>query len=499
MTQLLAQAATGANPGDDVATVFSRAEALCRAVAGPDLADVPLYIVSQSRLPAHLGGQSTCGGFTMLDLDLYVRDYIECNCGRGACMVVNDASLRECWGNAYEHALVGVVLHELAHMLVRPRLFFDRTGEDPARIEFEANMMNEIVLMDDPPDMAPYEGHGDRFIRAVLHLQHRAEAAGVPIGAGAIFNGSWYGLSHASRYQEALGDEPCRMADRLFKDILAAKPPAAFDSLWRDDILAWLRHQQNQGGTKMSVMKLLDKIAGRQSARTNRRLADFKELVRAVADGQDPDADLVDGVLNDCGKTVDDLREAVELLVRRRALRASFDALPKIAKEREAVVRQIAAADRALQEAEDRHDEVTAPLYARVQELKQATSDGEQARHDLVQTCSDEALLSQSRDLADRLDVLRDRLGRCRNDAGVCQARATAAREECERVRREAMANVRTDDAERLKAHIADLRQAANANEARARALETESASMTREMADLERQQEDVRVKMLEP
>jgi hypothetical protein len=46
-------------------------------------------------------------------------------------------------------------------------------------------------------------------------------------------------LSPACRYQQALGDEPDRLAGWLFHDILAEKPPPAFSQLWTDDVVAF--------------------------------------------------------------------------------------------------------------------------------------------------------------------------------------------------------------------------------------------------------------------
>ncbi len=42
----------------------ARAEALCREIAKQELADSPLYIVPQSRLPKRLGRTAVCNGYT---------------------------------------------------------------------------------------------------------------------------------------------------------------------------------------------------------------------------------------------------------------------------------------------------------------------------------------------------------------------------------------------------------------------------------------------------
>jgi predicted nucleic acid-binding Zn-ribbon protein len=67
-------------------------------------------------------------------------------------------------------------------------------------------------------------------------------------------------------------------------------------------------------------------------------------------------------VLREAGKTLDDLREAVERLQARRRLREQMDELPKLAAERQEIEKQLAAADNILADAEQQHSEVTAPL-----------------------------------------------------------------------------------------------------------------------------------------
>jgi hypothetical protein len=59
--------------------------------------------------------------------------------------------------------------------------------------------------------------------------------AGADIAPAAICAGHRYGLSHASDYQDALGDEPTRCANMLFSDIRATAPPPAFARLWNED------------------------------------------------------------------------------------------------------------------------------------------------------------------------------------------------------------------------------------------------------------------------
>ncbi|RMF20524.1 MAG: hypothetical protein D6760_11385 [Deltaproteobacteria bacterium] len=243
MSRLTHQNATRGHQGDDVAALLAQAEALCRTVARRDLADTPLYVVPQSSLPAECGSGDHCFAFTAPSLDIYLRDHIPGWRGRGPCMVVNDAGLAEDYEREdLAYVVPAYVLHELAHILDRPALFADRSGVDPSRLKFEALVVADVTRRPVRDDLPAYFGHGHSFIRIAVHLCHRAQQAGFDVCPAAICAGYRYGLSHASRYVDALGDEPRRCADWLFRDILAAKPPWAFSRLWTEDVVSY--HQR---------------------------------------------------------------------------------------------------------------------------------------------------------------------------------------------------------------------------------------------------------------
>jgi len=94
-------------------------------------------------------------------------------------------------------------------------------------------------------------------------------------------------------------------------------------------------------GVCMSLMTLLDKIAGPHQERQQTRKADYRSQVATITDGKEPDPELVDQVLTDNGKTLDDLRTAVELLIKCRELRQAVDQQAKLMKEREQIDRQL--------------------------------------------------------------------------------------------------------------------------------------------------------------
>ncbi len=228
-------------------TILARTEALCRRIAAKDLVAAPLYIVKQSKVPAEFGGAADCSGFTTPDLDLYLRDTIATAWrGRGPCMVVNDNDFTEQMDAAdIESAIAATALHELAHIVQRPALFRDRQNEDPDKLVYEALCVGHIVATEPGPDSAaatakPYYGHEAGFIRVALHLRYRAELACALVPLFGFCAGNLYGLSHPTRYLAALADEPARLIDASFKEIIATPYPEEFSRLWASDLAHWL-------------------------------------------------------------------------------------------------------------------------------------------------------------------------------------------------------------------------------------------------------------------
>jgi hypothetical protein len=219
---------------------IQRAERLCYAVAGRDLGDTPLYVVRQSTLPAGQFAGQHHYAFTTPSLDLYLREHIRDYRGRGPCMLLNDLGMVEDWeGEDLAYLVLTSTLHELAHILDRPALFADRSGVDPDKLLFESLVVADATKRPVRSDLPARYGHEASFIRIAVHLGHRASLAGVRIAPTAICGGLRYGLSHASDYQEALGDEPMLCSGMLFRDIAATEPPLAFRTLWATDFVSY--------------------------------------------------------------------------------------------------------------------------------------------------------------------------------------------------------------------------------------------------------------------
>jgi hypothetical protein len=149
----------------------------------------------------------------------------------------------------------------------------------------------------------------------------------------------------------------------------------------------------------MSLSTLFDKLAGKQRDRRQRHLDSYRDLVAGVATGEEPDADEVERLLADAGKSLDDLRHDVERYQHRMALKAMVASLPKWEDERRLINEQIAAADQALEAAEKQHDETSDPLFNRRREIDAAISDAQRARVQLIETCDDAEARREASDL----------------------------------------------------------------------------------------------------
>ncbi len=238
MSRVSEHNASLATVGDLWPDFVARATALCRTVAGRDLTGLPLYILLQSEVTDVMGPENFSDGYTTPNLDLNLRSVIgEAWQGRGPCMVVNDVSITD------EHFLEDVdvvamstVLHELAHILDRPSPVDPQSLPSEDRIEFETLVISNAARHEHRPLPTPYFGHEDQFIRIALHLHYRAALAGVESIPNLLCAGRRYGLSHAHRYIEAIGDEPADLLELPIAEISRSPPPEAFIALWQSDV-----------------------------------------------------------------------------------------------------------------------------------------------------------------------------------------------------------------------------------------------------------------------
>jgi hypothetical protein len=238
MSRVSEQNASVATVGDQWPDLVVRAKELCRTVADRDLDGLPLYILLQSEVADVMGPENFSDGYTTPNLDLNLRSCIGDRWqGRGPCMVLNDVSIAdEHFPEDVAIVAISTVLHELAHILDRPTPVDLQSLPSDDRIEFETLVIANAARHEYRPLPVAYHGHEDAFIRIAIHLHYRAAAVGVKTIPNLLCAGRRYGLSHAHRYIEALGDEPGDLLHLSFAEISRSPPPEAFTELWISDV-----------------------------------------------------------------------------------------------------------------------------------------------------------------------------------------------------------------------------------------------------------------------
>lgn len=234
----------------------------------------------------------------------------------------------------------------------------------------------------------------------------------------------------------------------------------------------------------MNLATLMDKVIGRQRERQQSRHEAYRTLVAQLADGKEPDAEQVDELLVALGKSLDDLKADVERLEKRREWKAQIDQLPKLGDEQKRLRKQVSAADRELEAAESKHTEITTPLYARLDQIKQAMSAAEDARRRLWDTCADPAIVAELKEVTTARADVSTRRTKIAADARQQREWARSDRAEVPHATSETQ--------------IVELRQRAARRDARAAELEAELTKLVAEEADLERREAAIRERMLE-
>ncbi len=165
----------------DFAALVDWAGQLCRAIASRDPAGHELYILRQSAISTEYGTAEGSEAYTSPSLDLYLREFIPHWRGRGPCLVLNDLAMQaDVHPEDLEAVVLGITIHELAHILDRPALYRERRDAEPDRLKFEALVLADEVGQPRPTVAPqPYAGHGASFIRIALHLRHRAREHGI--------------------------------------------------------------------------------------------------------------------------------------------------------------------------------------------------------------------------------------------------------------------------------------------------------------------------------
>ena len=213
----------------------------------------------------------------------------------------------------------------------------------------------------------------------------------------------------------------------------------------------------------MSLTNLFAKIAGRHQERQQARKADFKALVKAVAEEQLPDPDEVERVLAESNKTLEDLQNAVELYLKRRALKATVDQKPKLEKDREQIDKQIGQAGEALTAAEKKYKETTDPLLGQRDYIRDQMLDIERAKTELERTCDDQDLLHELANSERQLNALHTRRNETEFALSERKRRLADLKEAAYRL--EHPQEVTNRDESAVRQQVADIRERASHHE----------------------------------
>lgn len=391
-------------------TLHDEAERLLHAIA-PEYAGVPCYFV-----PAGAVGSACPVAYTSPRHCEIVRPQVQGWRGPGFAMTYRRDALAEIAPPGQLPRLFhSIAVHEFAHGIVEGWLAraIDPTTAPVAEDVAAAvalrwasdHAQNETEDTAHRADLGDFLDHPASFIRTALHLLWRAHFMfGMRLRADIVIG------NHAFSpwaYEEALADEPSRMRDKPFAEILARPLPKAFrrmrvsETEWFvDDVArfagfdpaaltpmarATLSRAARAGlafslpERKETSMTILQAIASAFTKRRRDELLTFADLVRTVADGAAADPTKATEILRTAGKTPEDLAAAVTRLQERREHRKKIDAAKDADAKRTELTAKIAAADGQLEAAKERHRQTVRPLYFELDKLKHLESQADNA------------------------------------------------------------------------------------------------------------------------
>lgn len=207
-------------------------------LTAPELCPVTLLEAADTDLP------SVCAtAWTLVDADFYVADHLKTRGqwdGKSPLIVFDLAEIEHeaaCYEVSPKLLAVHIALHEAAHLVPwREVSDADLEPSQESIAEYKESF-SEWAAGPACDNDCPWIGHDWRFIRNLLHLAHRANAAGYSLHIDDVrCGGITYRLSPAWQYAEALGDEPARFMYQPFSNIVAEEPPAAFLALFDRDV-----------------------------------------------------------------------------------------------------------------------------------------------------------------------------------------------------------------------------------------------------------------------
>lgn len=151
----------------------------------------------------------------------------------------------------------------------------------------------------------------------------------------------------------------------------------------------------------MTMLEFLTKLKTKQTETAISKHDEWLALVVAVCDGDEPAEDAVLETLEHCGRSVEDLQAAVELVRQRREWTTQMATVPAARAEATAIEAERTAARVELFDAQSKYNERLKALSEREQAVVVRLSTGEAARQSLQGTSSDQSL-------TDRIDKARE-------------------------------------------------------------------------------------------
>lgn len=182
------------------------AAAACVRHVFPEWAELPVYVLPLSRVPAGL--RIGINGMTSPVMDLVVREAVEHWYGRGPCLIWND---RPGWVQDYAELkrwATSVVLHEAVHVALWDHPFYATadTPEPMLAMLGRASVTRVEVMTDAEVEDRQAEHHGWRYVRAAVVACRRAAAANYPVDPGTVLD-LGYPLFPLHRYERALSSD----------------------------------------------------------------------------------------------------------------------------------------------------------------------------------------------------------------------------------------------------------------------------------------------------
>jgi hypothetical protein len=227
----------------------------CRNIVhtiAPELRNV--QIVSNSVFD-ELTMRRDCQGYAIeaehvtFDLSERIPDYTP-----GAPIIVLcPSTIREGSGDdAFRDSVLGVLLHECAHMLPRPVAANRITSPDlqfldcaAVRARLDEKRSEAIAIPELGPD-ADDAVHGWRFLRRCCHLWARARQAGWDVPSTGMLGDAYWYCSQEAHWITALFPELVSLRSATFAEIESTETPPEFMRMWRGALSTYHRFSEHR-------------------------------------------------------------------------------------------------------------------------------------------------------------------------------------------------------------------------------------------------------------